>query len=83
MYRSLYLLKYKYDLTLASLSISTSVESLFSPNLYLTSQGIQAAPPHLRRVGTFHVWLCDVRDAPLEDLFDSSHEEYIWMRTRD
>lgn len=38
---------------------------------------------YLRGVGALHVRLSTVRDAPLEDLLNSGHQEYVRMRTRD
>lgn len=38
---------------------------------------------YLRGVGALHVRLSTVCDAPLEDLLNSGHQEYVRMRTRD
>lgn len=37
---------------------------------------------YLGGVWTLHVWLSTVVDSPLKHLFNSSHQEDIWMRAR-
>ena len=72
----LFLLEHKYGLTVISLSISIPI---FFPHCFLSSQ----SHPYLGGVGTLHVWLSTMGDAPLKYFFNSSHKEYIRMRTRD
>ena len=73
---SLSLLEHKYGLTVISLSIFTPI---FFPHCFSSSQ----SHPYLGGVGTLHVRLSTVGDAPLKYFFNSSHKEYIRMRTCD